>query len=319
MRRLFGFLSGTALVGAGLACFAWWTARRVERAVPPTGVFMDVDGNRVHYLDYGSGPAVVLIHGLGGQMRNFPPELAGPLARDFRVIVLDRPGSGHSTRPLSAPAGLRPQAATIAAMMHRLGLERPLIVGHSLGGALALTLALEHPESTGGLALIAPLTQPQRTVPEPFEGLAVRSPLLRLLIAWTLAVPAAIRRGPTTLRLVFGPDPVPDQYGIKYGGQLSLRPKSYVNASADLVAAGDDLPKLASRYNAINVPVGILFGAADQILDPARHGAMAAAVIPGAELELVDGRGHMLPITAPERTLAFIRRIAMQIPVTRLE
>ncbi len=314
MRRVLGWLLGTtAATGAGLALFSLFTARRVEAAVPAQGRFLEVGGQHIHYTDTGSGPAIVLLHGLGGQVRNFPPELVGPLSRDFRVVAIDRPGSGHSSRPLGMSAHINHQVQTIAAMIRHLGLDRPLVVGHSLGGAMALALALDHPDVVGGLALVAPLTQPQEQVPAPFRALAVRSRWLRLLAAWTVAVPGAMARGAATLQEVFGPDPIPLDYGTKGGGLLSLRPGSFYTASSDLVAINDDLPGYAARYGTLAVPVGILFGTGDRILDPAIHGRATAAMIPGADLDLVQGGGHMTPITAPERTIAFIRRMAAKV------
>src|SRR5271156_894713 len=131
----------TVLVVA-LVLFSAWTARQVEKRVPPRGRFIDVDGARFHYLDEGSGPALLLVHGLAGQMLNFTHSLSDRLKRDHRVVVLDRPGSGYSTRPADASAALGPQADTIARFCQALGLERPLVVGHSMGGAIALALAL---------------------------------------------------------------------------------------------------------------------------------------------------------------------------------
>jgi pimeloyl-ACP methyl ester carboxylesterase len=318
MPRLLGWLLGTtAAAGAGLALFSLFTARRVEAAVPAQGRFLEVGGQHIHYTDTGSGPAIVLLHGLGGQVRNFPREVIGPLSHDFRVVAIDRPGSGHSRRPLGAPAHISGQVRTIDTIIRHLQLDRPLVVGHSLGGAMALALALDHTDVVGGLALVAPLTQPQEQVPTPFRALVVRSRWLRLLAAWTVAVPGAMARGAAALQEVFGPDPIPLDYGTEGGGLLSLRPSSFYAASSDLVAINDELPGYAARYNTLTVPVGILFGTADRILDPAVHGRITAATIPGTELDLVDGGGHMTPITAPERTVAFIRRMAAKLPRTQ--
>ena len=315
MRRTLAWLLGTtAVTGAGLALFSLATARRVEATVPAQGRFIEIDGQSIHYTDAGSGPAIVLLHGLGGQVRNFPAEVIGPLSREFRVVAIDRPGSGHSSRPFATSAQISTQVRTIAAIIRHVRLDRPLVVGHSLGGAMALALALDHPDVVGGLALIAPLTQPQEQVPEPFRALVVRSRWLRLLAAWTVAVPGAMARGAAALQEVFGPDPIPADYGTTGGGLLSLRPSAFFTASSDLVAINDDLPGYAARYGTLAVPVGILFGAADRILDPAVHGRGTVALIPGAELDLVEDGGHMTPITAPERTVAFIRRMAAKLP-----
>ena len=158
---------------AGLMLFSGWTARRVEAALPPLGRFVDVDGCRIHYLEQGSGPTLLLIHGLSGNMRNFAHSLVERLKDKYRIILVDRPGSGYSTRPRRASATIRAQADTMARFIEALRLERPLVVGHSLGGAIALSLALNHPEKVAGLALLAPATHPQPQVPSAFRGLAV--------------------------------------------------------------------------------------------------------------------------------------------------
>ena len=180
------------LVLLGLVLFTWWTAHQVETNLPPRGKFIDIDGVRLHYIDKGSGPTLLLIHGLAGQVLNFTHSLLGRLTHDFRVVILDRPGSGYSLRPDATLAPLAAQARIISRFCQALGLERPVIVGHSLGGAIALALALDHPEQVGALALIAPVTHQPESVPPPFDGLAIGSPLLRRLIAWTVATPLAI-------------------------------------------------------------------------------------------------------------------------------
>jgi pimeloyl-ACP methyl ester carboxylesterase len=301
------------LIGAGLALYTRHVARRVESVLPPQGRLIDIDGTRIHYLDEGSGPAVLLIHGLGGQMRNFTHSLTRKLKDEFRVIVLDRPGSGYSIRPADASAAVGAQAGTIARFIEALGLERPLVVGHSLGGAITLALAVNHPGRAGAIALIAPLTQPQRAVPQPFRGLVVKSPALRRIIAWTLATPLSIVRRRIVLETLFGPEPVPADFATKGGGLLSLRPSGFYAASTDLMAVSEDLPALAKRYGAISIPAGILFGTGDRILDYRIHGEGLAAQLPGAGLELVEGGGHMLPISVPDRCAKFIARIASRL------
>lgn len=300
-----------ALIIAGLVWFAGNTARKVEAAVPPRGQFMDIDGERLHYTDSrGTGPVLVMIHGLGGTMWNYHYALVDKLTGEFRVITVDRPGSGYSVRPDDAPATLTAQAATLSKFITALGVSRPLLVGHSLGGALALTIALNHPECAGALALIAPLTHAQDEVPEPFKGLVITSALLRKIIAWTLAIPMSIRKGPELLKVVFGPDAVPADYPIRGGGYLSLRPKSFYNTSSDLIAVSDDLPSQMARYGSLTIPVGMLFARQDQILDFHRQGEAMKAKLPALDLVAIDGHGHMLPLTVPDQAADLIRRTA---------
>jgi pimeloyl-ACP methyl ester carboxylesterase len=301
------------LLLGGLALFTGWTARRVERALPPQGRFIEVDGAHIHYLDLGSGPAIVLIHGLAGQMRNFTHSLLSRLKSEYRVVILDRPGCGYSTRPPCASAAIGAQATTIARFMEALGLERPLVVGHSLGGAIALLLALNHPDRVGGLALIAPVTHPPEKVAQPFRGLAITSPLLRRLVAWTLATPISIARGELALEALFGPEPIPADFATKGGGLLSLRPRSFCGASCDLVAAPKDLPDMAQRYPSLSIPVGVLFGTGDRILDPVAHAEALAGKLPDLDLELIEGGGHMILVASADRSAKFITRMAQRV------
>lgn len=299
-------------VGA-LVLFTARTARQVENALPPLGRFIDIDGARIHYLDQGSGPTILCIHGLAGQMRHFTCALLDKLKGDYRLVIVDRPGSGYSTRPPQSSAAIFAQARTLAKFAEALGLQRPLVVGHSLGGAIALAMALNHPEQVGGLALLAPLTHPQDELSPVFRALLIRSPLVRWIMAWTLAIPLSIRNAPTVLNAVFGPQPVPADFPTKGGGLLGLRPRAFVAASTDLVAVPEDLEAMPARYNSLTQPVGILFGTGDRILDPEAHGKGLAAKLPGADLELIEGEGHMVPICSAERAAKFIARMAQRV------
>lgn len=306
-----------ALFGGALAGFTALTARRVARDLPPEGDFLEVAGARLHYLDQGSGPAVVMIHGLAGQAKHFTHSLVDKLAADHRVIVVERPGSGWSEAAPGASHALRAQAAVIAAFIRKLGLERPLVVGHSLGGAVALALALDHPDVVGGLALIAPLTQVVAEASPVFAALAIPSPVVRAVVAWTLAAPLAIARSSRTLETVFGPEAAPADFADRGGGMLGLRPRAFLAASADFQAAAQDLPGMVERYGELTLPVGVLYGREDRILDAALHGDGLVRQLPLVELEVVEGAGHMLPITRPDLCAAFVRGMAEKVGPAR--
>lgn len=305
---------GAALVGGGLAAFSAATARKIEAAVPMDGDIVQIGRDRIHYVDKGAGPAIVMIHGLGGQMRNFARSVVDDLARDYRVVLVDRPGSGYSTRGAGVSARLKVQAETIAELIRRLGLDRPLLVGHSLGGALSLAVALNHPEVVGGLALIAPLTQAQsiEEVPPVFRALIIRSPAVRRLVSWTVATPMGMIKAEAALKEVFAPDPVPPEFGVEGGGMLAMRPNNFYASSSDLVDLEGELEGMVERYPSLSLPVSILYGRGDNILAPAKHGEQTAAGIKGAEIELVEG-GHMLPFTAPGKTIEFVRAAAARV------
>jgi pimeloyl-ACP methyl ester carboxylesterase len=304
-----GWIGGamlTAASGLGLAFYANHVAREAEALVPAEGQFVDVAGARLHYIDEGQGPAIVMIHGLAGQLRNFSYAMLERLTADHRVILVDRPGSGYSTADPGTTPGLIAQGAMIAELIAKLGLDRPLVVGHSMGGAVALALALDHPELVRGIGLIAPLTQLQDTVPDSFRGLALVPQSARLFFAQTIGTPLSKLTGRHTLGMVFAPEIPPEDFGIRGGGLLSQRPAAIATASAELFGANADLKLMVPRYADLRVPTSILFGRQDQILDPGLHGHRTAAIIPDAKIDTIAG-GHMLPITVPDATVRFVR------------
>ncbi|HYD96855.1 MAG TPA: alpha/beta fold hydrolase [Noviherbaspirillum sp.] len=304
--------------GAGLALFTRWTARRVQHALPPQGRFVNVSGVMFHVREQGDGPPLLLIHGLAGQMRHYTYGVTERLARQYRVVTVDRPGSGYSVRDKSVPADLSAQAGAIAELIDKLQLGRPFVVGHSLGGAVSLALALEHPRQVAGLALLAPLTHlpEDGRPPAAFRALTIATPWLRTLFAWTLAVPASIAGSRVVLAQVFGPDAVPHDFATRGGGLLTLRPSHFIAASQDLQAVPLRLPALVARYPELNLPVDILFGRQDRILDWKTHGQGLADKAKGARLRLVDG-GHMLPVTHPDLTARFIGDAARRAGLAR--
>jgi len=305
MTVLLVLLALTALVLIGLAWFTHRTARRIEAFMPPRGRFVDVPGARLHVRESGHGPAVLLVHGLGGQSAHFDYGVADALAQHYRVIAVDRPGAGHSQRGPATPADV----STLAALIDQLGLVRPTVAGHSLGGAIALTLALNHPDKVGALALVAPLTHVQDSAPAVFRALAIESPWLRTLFAWTLATPASIAGSKKVLAAVFAPESAPRDFAVKGGGMLSLRPRQFLAASGDMQALPGHMPGVQARYGELSVPVSVLYGRDDAILDWKVQGQGLLDKVAGARLELVDG-GHMLPVTQPRLVADFIAQCA---------
>lgn len=295
-----------------LYLFTRHTVGKIEAGLPPTGRFVDVPGARLHVVEQGQGQPVLLVHGLSGQLANFDYGMIAPLARDFRVVAVDRPGAGWSTRDAGAPADLRAQADTLAALIDQLGLHQPLVVGHSLGGAIALALAAYHPQRVGGLALIAPLTHPPEQISPVFKAMTIPSPALRKLIAWTLLIPMSIRNRAQVMDIVFGPDAVPADFPVRGGGLLALRPGHFLGASEDLIGAAHSLPPLVAQYADLRVPVSILYGRDDRILDYRKNGEAFVVRLPAAQLTLVPG-GHMLPVTAIDTSVDFVRTAAARL------
>lgn len=295
-------------VYAGLVIFAYRTTRRVERLVPAQGTFLEVAGTRVHYVERGDGPVtILLIHGLAGNARHFTYRVLDALASSYRVIAIDRPGSGYTARPDGASATPTAQAELVAAFIRARGLDRPVLVGHSLGGAIALATAVAHPSLVRALALVAPLTQIPNGVPAVFAGLLIPNGLVRRAVGWTLAVPMSIARREEVLRMIFSPDPVPEDFGIAGGGLLGVRPAAFIAASSELATVEEVMPTLTPRYSELTMPVRVLYGTSDRILDPRLHTDTLQRALPSTAVEWVDGAGHMLPFTTPDRVVTFVR------------
>ncbi|GGD01823.1 alpha/beta fold hydrolase [Halopseudomonas salina] len=310
MNYLFSFiLICLFLFLGGLFLFTLFVAMRVRMGLPPEGRFVTIMGNRMHYLEQGKGQPILMIHGLGGVAQNFSYSVMGQMAKTHRVIAIDRPGSGYSVRHPQSSASLAVQADVVAGLIDALKLDKPLIVGHSLGGAVALATALRHPEKVSRLALVAPLTHMPTETSKAFAALAITWPWLRRLVAWTLATPMSILQREKVLDIVFGPESVPKDFPVRGGGLLGLRPSQFISASEDMNALPDALPMMQQQYATMTLPVAVLYGRQDRILDYREQGEAMAAAAPNAALELIDG-GHMLPITQPDVTADFIRRQA---------
>ena len=307
-------LGTLAVIAGALWLFTRRIAADVEARLQPVGQFAAVPGARLHYVDRGTAaadrPPIVMLHGLGAQLHHFNYALVDELARDTRVIALDRPGSGYSVRESGKAITLEEQADAVIALLDVLGVGRALLVGHSLGGALSLTIALRHPSRVAGLALVAPLTHYSGRLPAVFRGIAIRSDVGRRLVAWLLAAPLLLLYRERVMPQIFGPEQPPPGYPTRAGGLLSLRPSQYIGASQDLAALHLTLPRLETRYAELDrddgPPLHVLYGREDLILDCQEQGEVFARRVPCCRLTVVEG-GHMLPLTQPETCARFIR------------
>lgn len=301
-------LIGLAIVTAvgGLVLFTAFSSAMTYRRVPAEGSFMMLPEAEIHYEDSGSGIPVVGVHGLMSQLRCFAFGFSSQLADTYRCLVVDRPGWGYSRiRTLRRP-GIIAQAQIMARFIDELGLDRPVIVGHSVGGAVALAMAIYHPEKIRGVALVSPMSQPMDAVPEPFAGMVAPSALVPL-ISWTLATPISLLMNRALVAKVFMPERAPEAYDIMGGGRLATLPSSYSSTMFELSVIRDEVGTLAAAYPKISVPVTIIYGANDAILDAQVHGVRTAAEIPGARLTLMEG-GHMLPVTKASQLEQWLRR-----------
>ena len=301
------FLLFMSLVG--LVLFAAFSNKKAEQLLPPAGSFAKLGSTRLHYVDQGQGPAIVMIHGIAGNLQNFTYGLATPLAQTHRVICIDRPGYGYSKRSFNADTSLEAQADIIVSLLDHLQIESAVFVGHSLGGTISLAAAQRHPDRVRALALIAPLTHlPEAHLPA-FKALDLPSPLIRFILGWTLAIPGTLYRMSLSLKIIFGPERAPRDFAIRGGGILSLKPQTFITASSDVQNAIQSMPAIEAAYANMKTPVHVLFAHEDRILDCKQNGEDLPSRIPGAQITLVTG-GHMLPVTQVELCVQFIEGVA---------
>jgi pimeloyl-ACP methyl ester carboxylesterase len=300
-------LAGLVALVVAASHLAGWLARR---QVPQAGKMQDVPGGRIHFVEMGprDAPPVLMIHGIASQLQTYTYALAGLMAKDHRVIAVDLPGYGYSTRKADRYAALPRQGMMLAAFLKAQNIERPIVVGHSMGGAIALALALYGDIPLRSLVLLSPLTTPVPDPPDLMRGLVVRSSLKRRIIGHGLSVWFAKYYAQAGLQASFAPEPVPPQMNVKGGAALGQTPGHFITASTDMVALETSLPPIAKLARTeLTLPRGILYGGADPLLDPAIQGRpMQEAGFVYAEL---PGRGHMIPVTAAVECAQFIRRI----------
>jgi len=236
-----------------------------------------------------SKPPLILIHGMGGSHLSWPPEIRR--MPDLRVFSVDLPGHGKSPGP--GLQSVHDYGQRIVALMDAIGLSRAVVAGHEIGGAIALAIALDRPERTAGIALIA-------------SG-------ARLPVASTILENAA---NASTLPLA-----VKELYEGSLGPQVSEVLAETIHAGlasarqalifGDLLAC--DQFDASGRLDAVRTPALVVCGTEDK-LTPVRFSETLASGIPGAALQIVDGAGHMLMLEQPRRLAGLLSIFLTTIP-----
>ncbi|HZQ75384.1 MAG TPA: alpha/beta hydrolase [Burkholderiales bacterium] len=303
-RKLPLFLALGALAAGVAAMIVRSQTRRAERLNPPAGRFVHVDGVRLHYVERGQGQAVVLLHGNGTMAQDF--DLSGVLdlaAAHYRVLAFDRPGYGYSTRPRGRIWTPAAQAALFAKAFRRLGLERPVVVGHSWGSLVALALGLQHAAEIRSLVLLSGYYFPTVRLDVPLLS-PPAIPLVGGLLRYTVSPLLGRALWPAFMRRLFGPGPVPRRF-LQFPKWMSLRPSQIKAAAAESALMVPAAAALKSHYAELRTPAVILAGAEDRYVSPEQSMRLHKA-IPASDLRLVSGMGHMVHHFAPRKIVAAI-------------
>jgi pimeloyl-ACP methyl ester carboxylesterase len=311
------------LLICGLAFVVQWRANAQERAAeaetPPTGEFVEVAGTPVHYRILGeSGPDLVLIHGASGNLNDFTLGFAQRLAEDYRVILMDRPGLGWTGRPpghggfwRNQEEEPRTQARLLLEAADRIGVTRPIVLGHSFGGIVALAWALERPEETAALVLVSAVAEPwpgglgwTYRVNGSLPGGALFVPLV------TAFVPESYIAG--AVESIFRPQQAPEGYAEHLGVGLTLRRQSLRANAQQVNALRPHVVEMRQHYGGLDLPIEMVHGDADTIVPLDIHARELMKDVPNGALEVLEGEGHMPHHTQPDAVIAAIHRAAVR-------
>ena len=253
-------------------------------------------------------PTVVLIHGQPGTGSDWAA-VAALLADEYRVLAPDRPGWGSDPRPAT---GLAANADALEATLEAAGASQQVIaVGHSLGGGVALELALRHPTRVGALVLVGSvgvtgaISGFDRLIALPMVGNGILRAGVATLRGGLLTVTRLSERHPDArvakrvndlpiLRAALGGDARP---------AVGRARQSFLVEQRALLA---ETPALERALARISVPTGVVTGASDRIV-PVSAARSLAERVPGAELVVLPG-GHLLPFDRPEAIAEVVRR-----------
>jgi len=273
----------------------------------PPGAFVTSGGVRLHYVRAGAGPPLVYLHGAKGSTFDFTLSVGPRLAERYTAVAFDRPGSGYSGRAAAGGNGPDAQAAMLRAAAGRLGLERPLLVGHSLGAAVALAWALDAPDDVAAVVALGAYALPVSGPPSWVVRLLRAPPLLRAAGAIGRSrfgrplVRHAVQRA-------FSPTPAPAAY-LDIAPKLALQPWALRHDAEDYAAAEAGLAALRPRYAGLTVPLVIVVGAEDQVVPPSVSEQLHT-LVPRSELVQVAGAGHLPQFSAPDAVVSAVDRAA---------
>jgi pimeloyl-ACP methyl ester carboxylesterase len=284
-------------------------ARKAEERNPPTGRFIDVDGVRLHFVERGAGDPIVLLHGNGSMVQDFDCSgLIDLAARDYRVIAFDRPGFGHSERPRSRVWTPDAQAKLLKSALDKIGVSSAIVLGHSWGASVAVAMGLEYPALVRGLVLASGYYYPTPRA-DALASIATSLPLIGDILSHTLSPLLSRLTWPLMMAKIFGPQRVPSKFS-GFPREMAFRPSQLRAAAAESTLMIPDAMMSRGRYDQLKMPVTIVAGEQDRLIDTEAQSARLHSEISRSTFHRVAGNGHMIQQTATEEVMAALREVA---------
>ncbi len=304
LRRLLLIVLGVlAVVVIGLN----WTYGRLPAEPKPTGSFVQVGKLRIHYIEHpGGGTPVVLIHGLPGTAEDW--EDVTPLLAGHRTIAIDRPGFGYST---GGYVPFNRQLETIDALLHKLRVVRPILVGHSYGGTISLGFAERYPSEVSGLVLVDAAAAGQKlgTFGRAQAHLVqlLQLPVVRQIANATfgqLLITVSVNQAESE---AFDPLPVVAAHHQRVLA-INMTHGNLEAWAGEILAANGVVAQIDKGLSAIKIPAVVIQGEGDELVEPI-HGRELARALPNSRLAMVRG-GHMQPYDHPAVIAAAVQGIS---------
>ena len=281
----------------------------LQRIHPAQGRLIEVAGATLHVLDLGprdaAGPPVVMIHGASSNLEAMRRPLGERLAQNHRVILIDRPGHGWSTRARLEDSTPAIQAGMIDEALSRLGIGPAIFVVHSWSGALGARMALDYPNRVAGLVMLAPVAYPWPGGVGWYNRL-VNTPVVGPLLAYTITLPLGVLLAEPGARGVFLPQAMPEHFVHDTATLLVLRPREFLANARDLVTLKAAVAEQAPRYGDIKLPVVIISGEVDKTVSTNIHSRPFTQAVSDAKLIVLPAVGHMIQNAAPELVISEI-------------
>ena len=298
------------LLLAGLSGCATITA---EKNAPPIGQFVEVDGEKLHLLEAGvehkgKAPSVILIHGASINLRDMKMALGDSLSERYHVMMIDRPGRGYSSRPDDGYR-LAKQAQLIRDASKTLGIEKPIVVGQSFGGAVALAYALQYQDEMSGVVLLAAVSHEWPGGVAWYNSVS-ETPVLGNLLRWFVIPVYGQFAGRSGVVESFAPNEAPEKYYERAGLPLLFRPKDFKSNASDIVNLKDEIIAMQDRYDALTLPVAIMTGDEDPTVSPEIHSKTLATEVEGARLDVFPDTGHAIHHVHPDKIITVIDEMA---------
>ena len=300
---------GLAALGAAYAVVRYKTIE-TERDNPPGGKFLVADGIRLHYLDQGDGPVLVLLHGNAVMAEDFRLSgLLDRLARDFRVIAFDRPGYGYSERPRGRSENWTPQAQArlLRQALQQLGVEEFLVLGHSWGCMVAAAMGIAFPQQVKGLLLLSGYYYPSMRLDVPTAAIPA-IPVIGDVMRFTTSPLVGRLLWPAAIKGAFSPNQIPDSFE-RFPAWMTLRPSQMRACAAEAALMVPAAAQLQKYYAGLAMPVTIMAGEGDLVVDPQANSVRLNQALAQSDLRLLPAMGHMLQHLAQDDIVAEMRRL----------